>query len=46
MITVIFRLDGDPHELIIKDTKYYVKELYACDKHKNSIITVRLMSGI
>lgn len=41
MITVLFRLDGNPHEVTIKDTKYFVKELYACEKHKNSIITVR-----
>ena len=31
-ITVVFRLDGQPHEIIIKDTKYYVKELYSADK--------------
>ena len=42
MITVIFNLDGSPHELIIKDTKYYVKELYSCEKHKNTILTVLL----
>ncbi len=41
MITVIFNLDGNPHEIIIKDTKYYVKELYGCEKYKNSIVTVR-----
>jgi hypothetical protein len=46
LITVIFHLDGNPHELIIKDTKYYVKELYSCDKHKNSIITVRFESSL
>ena len=28
----MFRLDGQPHEIIIKDTKYYVKELYSADK--------------
>jgi hypothetical protein len=39
MITVIFHLDGDPHEIIIKDTKYYVKELYSCEKHKSTILT-------
>ena len=32
MITVVFQLDGNPHEIIIKDTKYYVKELYSADK--------------
>jgi len=31
-ISVIFKLDGNPHEVIIKDTKYYVKELYSADK--------------
>ena len=41
MITVIYRLDGNPHEITIKDTKYFVKEIYACEKHKNAIITVR-----
>ena len=36
MISIIFRLDGNPHEVIIKDTKYYVKELYSADKrHTN-----------
>jgi hypothetical protein len=37
----VYRLDGNPHEVTIKDTKYFVKELYACEKHKNAIITVR-----
>ena len=41
MITVVYRLDGNPHEVTIKDTKYFVKELYACEKHKGQIITVR-----
>jgi len=40
MITVVFRLDDKPHEIIIKDTKYFVKEIYACEKHKNTILTV------
>ena len=31
-ISVIFRLDGKPHEIIIKDTKYYVKEIYSGEK--------------
>lgn len=31
-ISVIFRLDGEPHEIIIKDTKYYVKEIYSGEK--------------
>ena len=31
-ISVIFRLDGQPHEIIIKDTKYYVKEIYSGEK--------------
>jgi hypothetical protein len=42
MISVIFNLDGNPHEIIIKDTKYYVKELYGCEKFKNTIVTVSL----
>ena len=42
MITVVYRLDGNPHEITIKDTKYFVKEIYACEKHKNAIITVSL----
>lgn len=33
-IIVIFRLDGKPHEVIIKDTKYYVKELYSGEKKR------------
>lgn len=40
MISVVYRLDGQPHEVTIKDTKYFVKEIYACEKHKNNIITV------
>ena len=43
MITVVYHLDGNPHEITIKDTKYFVKEIYACEKHKNSIITVRMI---
>ena len=43
MITVVYRLDGNPHEVTIKDTKYFVKELYACEKHKGQIITVSLI---
>jgi hypothetical protein len=31
-ISVIYRLDGNPHEVIIKETKYFVKELYSADK--------------
>ena len=31
-ISVIFRLDAEPHEIIIKDTKYYVKEIYSGEK--------------
>ncbi len=42
MITIIYHLDGNPHEIIIKDTKYFVKEIYSCEKHKNSIITVSM----
>jgi hypothetical protein len=33
-ISVIYRLDGEPHEIIIKDTKYYVKEIYSGEKKK------------
>ena len=36
LITVVFRLDGNPHEIIIKDTKYYVKELYSADKRNTT----------
>ena len=43
MITVVYRLDGNPHEVTIKDTKYFVKELYACEKHKGQIITVSVI---
>lgn len=32
-ITVIFRLDGQPHEVVIKETKYFVKELYSANKN-------------
>ncbi len=40
MITLVYRLDGNPHEITIKDTKYFVKEIYSCEKHhKNAIIT-------
>ena len=40
IIEIIFHIDGDPHEIIIKDTKYYVKELYSCEKHRSNILTV------
>ena len=46
MINVVYRLDGNPHEVTIKDTKYFVKELYACEKHKGQIITVRITNYI
>ena len=47
MISIIFHLDGSPHEVIIKDTKYYVKELYSYDKKfNNGIITVRKLLPI
>lgn len=36
LITVVFQLDGNPHEIIIKDTKYYVKELYSADKRNTT----------
>ena len=32
----MFHLDGQPHEIIIKDTKYYVKELYSADKRNTA----------
>lgn len=35
-IIIIYRLDGQPHEIIIKDTKYYVKELYSADKRNTA----------
>ena len=31
-ISVTYRLDGSPHEVVIKETKYFVKELYSSDK--------------
>lgn len=31
-ISVIYRLDGQPHEVIIKETKYFVRELYSANK--------------
>jgi hypothetical protein len=37
---IIFRLDGQPHEIIIKDTKYYVKELYSADKRNTTQLDV------
>ena len=40
MISVIYRLDGNPHEIIIKDTKYYVKELYSADKRNTHQLQV------
>ena len=36
LIVIVFRLDGQPHEIIIKDTKYYVKELYSADKRNTT----------
>ena len=39
-ISIIFHLDGNPHEIIIKDTKYYVKEIYSADKRNTSQLTV------
>ena len=50
----MFQLDGNPHEIIIKDTKYYVKEIYSADKRNTlqlavncikSILTVSLVLG-
>ena len=40
MISVIYKLDGSPHEVIIKDTKYYVKELYSADKRNTNQLQV------
>lgn len=40
-ITVIYRLDGNPHEVIIKETKYFVKELYSANKNVSSQLSVR-----
>ena len=39
-IVIVFRLDGQPHEIIIKDTKYYVKELYSADKRNTAQLAV------
>ena len=41
LITVVFQLDGNPHEIIIKDTKYYVKEIYSADKRNTLQLAVR-----
>jgi hypothetical protein len=39
-ISVIYRLDGQPHEIIIKDTKYYVKEIYSGEKkHPGKVVS-------
>jgi hypothetical protein len=46
MISVIYKLDGSPHEVIIKDTKYYVKELYSADKRNTNQLQVRNYSPI
>ena len=35
-IVIVYRLDGQPHEIIIKDTKYYVKEIYSADKRNTN----------
>lgn len=43
-ITVIYRLDGNPHEVIIKETKYFVKELYSANKNVTNQLTVRKTS--
>ena len=32
-------MDGQPHEIIIKDTKYYVKELYSVEKPNARILS-------
>jgi len=41
MISIVFHLDGQPHEVVIKDTKYFVKELFAGDrKGKGAPLTV------
>ena len=37
-ISVIYRLDGQPHEIIIKDTKYYVKEIYSGEKRTQGMV--------
>ena len=39
-IVIVFHLDGQPHEIIIKDTKYYVKELYSADKRNTTQLAV------
>jgi hypothetical protein len=38
-ISVIYKLDGNPHEVIIKETKYFVKELYSADKKNTNQLT-------
>ena len=39
-ISVIYRLDGQPHEVIIKETKYFVKELYSANKNITNQLNV------
>ena len=43
LITVVFQLDGNPHEIIIKDTKYYVKEIYSADKRNTLQLAVYIV---
>lgn len=44
-ITVIYRLDGQPHEIVIQQTKYYIKELFSADKKKSEPLMVRSFLG-
>ena len=46
LITVVFQLDGNPHEIIIKDTKYYVKEIYSADKRNTLQLAVNIVEII
>ena len=39
-ITVIYRLDDQPHEVVIKETKYFIKELFSADKRKQDPLRV------
>jgi hypothetical protein len=40
LIQVVYRLDGEPHEIVIKDTKYYVKEIYSADLRNSQQLQV------
>lgn len=39
LISLTFKLDGSPHEIVIKDTKYFVKEIFSADKNQQHQLT-------